>query len=174
MTAVGAGIATPRIVASLAAQRPGLVDLALRDRKRKGVQARAHDSVTFLVWDRPLLGNEDPSGSPRTFLQVGYFARFGGAVFVSDPRPPGDFHSAPDEDWAWIAMPAGQIAGVPAVYFDQASGTQFPLRAVMTMEQLRAVALEWVNAGERPTSVEWLAVNSLRWKLDDLGGIEQR
>ena len=71
-------------------------------------------------------------------------------------------------------MPAEQIAGVPAVYFDQASGTQFPLRAVMTMEQLRAVALEWVNAGERPTSVEWLAVNSLRWKLDDLGGIEQR
>ncbi|MGH7606015.1 MAG: hypothetical protein ACREME_01635, partial [Gemmatimonadales bacterium] len=93
VTAVGGGIATPRIVASLPAQRPGLVDLALRDRRRSGVQARLHDTATFLVWDRPLLGHEGPDNSPRQFLQVGFFAGFGGALFVSDPRPPGDLHS---------------------------------------------------------------------------------
>lgn len=135
------------------------------------MQARTHDVATFLVWDRPLLGNEDPGDSPRGFLQVGFFAGFGGALFVSDSRPPGDFHSVPEADWAWIALPAEQIHGVPAVYFDQPSQTQFPPRAVMTMDQLRAVALEWVNTGYRPTSVEWLAVNNLRWKLDGLGDI---
>jgi hypothetical protein len=125
------------------------------------------------VWDRPLLGDEEPSDSPRTFLQVGSFAGFGGALFVSDPRPPGDFHSVSHEDWAWVALPAEQIDGVPAVYFDQPSGTQFPPRAVMTLEQLREVALEWINTGERPTCVAWLTVNSLRWKLDGLGDIAQ-
>jgi hypothetical protein len=35
----------------------------------------------------------------------------------------------------------------------------------MTVEELRVVALEWVNTGE-PTTVEWRPVNTLRWRLD--------
>lgn len=99
-------------------------------------------------------------------MQVGYFAGFGGVLFVDETTPEG-------EDWAWIAQHERHIHGLPAVYYDQETLTQFPPRMVMTIEMVRDVVLEWVETGRRPESVEWVPVNSFRWKLDGLGDIAE-
>ena len=165
VTARGDRISSPYIVAAEPEQRAPLVKLALHDPGYSGIDGRTHFRTHFYVWDRPVgMGN----GAPGRSLQVGYFAKFGGALFYDDPRPPGD-NSVTDEDWAWLALRPRPLADVPAVYFDQESGTMFPPRCVMPMDELHEVVLEFVNTGERPSSVEWLTVNDLRWKLDGAG-----
>src|SRR6266545_7532910 len=122
VTAHGGAVAFPLIVAVERVQRARLVDLALQDPGYTGVSARQHASAIFYVWDRPVgIGQ----GSPRRFLQVGIFAKFGAALFYDDPRRPGD-HAPAIEDSVWIACRPDPIADPPMVYFDQPSGTQFP------------------------------------------------
>lgn len=36
---------------------------------------------------------------------------------------------------------------------------------------VRDVVLEWVETGKRPSSVEWVPVNTFQWKLDGLGDL---
>ncbi len=48
---------------------------------------------------------------------------------------------------------------------------QFPPRMVMTIDMVREVVLEWVETGQRPTSVEWVPMNDYQWKLAGLGAI---
>jgi hypothetical protein len=168
VTAHGATISHPYIIATERSQRAMLVDLALSDPGRTGVAARTHARATFYVWDRPVgIGQ----GAPRRFLQVGFFARFGAALFYHDPRPPTDLQSVTTEDSVWIALRPEPMADVPMVYFDQESGTQFPPAAVMPLDELRELVLEWCNSSEWPSSVPWLTVNSLSWTLTDHGDI---
>jgi hypothetical protein len=167
VTARGGRIGSPYIVALEPEQREPLVQLALNDPGYTGIAARTHFLTNFYVWDRPVgMG----AGAPGRGLQVGYFARFGGALFYDDPRPLGD-NSPTTEDWAWLALRPRPLADVPAVYFDQESGTAFPPRCVMPLDELRELVLDFVNTGERPRSVDWLTVNDLHWKLDAMGEI---
>ena len=160
VTARGDRIAYPYIVATEPSQRSMLIDLALRDPGYTGPSANTHFNVYFYLWDRPVgMGLGDP---PRRWVQVGFFARFAGLLFVDDTNPD-------SEDWAWIAAQHQPITDPPTVYYDQESQTPFPPRSIMTIEEVRAVLLEWFDTGERPNSVRWLTVNDLRWKLDGLG-----
>ncbi|MGQ0838046.1 Imm1 family immunity protein [Actinokineospora sp.] len=162
VTALGSGIGDPYIVAVEPEQRDRLVRLALRDSDHGGIAARNHLRAQFYVDDRPLLPGERLS--TRRWMEVGYFAKFGAALFIDETTPEG-------ADWAWIAVPQRRIADLPGVYYDQDSQTQFPPRCVMPIDELREVVVEWVRAGERPTSVDWLVVNNFRWKLDGAGDI---
>lgn len=168
VTAHGGGTAHPYIVATERAQRGKLVDLTLQDPGYTGVAARQHSGATFYVWDRPVGFGQ---GAPRRFLQVGFWARFGGALFYDDPRPATGLQSATSEDWAWIALRSEPISDPPTVYFDQDSGTWFPRAAVMPIDELRELVVEWCDTGERPTSVRWRTVNALSWGLSDTGEI---
>lgn len=154
---------SPYIVATSPAQHDALVTLGLHDPGYTGPEAATHFNTNFYVWDRPVgMGN----GTPKTKLQVGYFARFGGAAFFDESQPQGD-------DWAWIALPAEPMEDAPLVYFNQEDDVVFPARAVMPLDELRELVVEWVETGRRPGSIEWQAVNDYRWKLDGLGGIAQ-
>jgi hypothetical protein len=161
----GPGIACPYLVALDRAQRSNLVSMGLRDPGYTGVHARTHHHMTFHVQpstyqlgDRILI---------RRWLEVGFFAGFGGIVFVDETAPDGD-------DWAWLAKHQDHIDGLPPVYFKyEMDQVQFPPRMVMTIDMVREVVLEWVETGQRPTSVEWVPVNDYQWKLDGLGDIAQ-
>jgi hypothetical protein len=158
VTARGDRIAYPYVVATEPAQRRVLVDLALRDPGYTGPSANTHFNVYFYLWDRPVgMGLGDP---PRRWVQIGFFARFAGLLYVDDT-------DAASEDWAWIAVRRQPIVDPPTVYYDQESRTSFPPRSIMTVEEVRDVLLEWFDSGERPGSVRWLTVNDLRWKLDE-------
>src|SRR5262245_22620280 len=107
-----------------------LVDLALHDPRLTGVGARTHLGAYFYVWDRPVGFGQ---GAPHRFLQVGFFARFGGVLFYEDTRPGTERHMAAEGDWVWIALRPRPIDDPPKVYFDQPTQTQFPPAAVMPM-----------------------------------------
>jgi len=165
---MGGGVAHPVIVAVERVQRSILVELALRDPGDTALAARTHKSVNFYVWDRPVgIGQ----GTPRRWLQVGFHAGFGGVFFYDDPRSATDQQSVTGEDWAWVALRSPPMDDPPIVYFDQDTHTQFPPRAVMPLEELRELVGQWVNCGARPTSVEWLTVNALRWTLASNGDL---
>lgn len=161
VTARGDRISSPYLVAADPAQRDHLVTFALHDPGHTGAQANTHFNTSVYVWDRSAgMGN----GVPKRWLQVGFYARFGGAVYFDETQPEG-------EDWAWIALPDKPTADAPPVYFTQETGVQFPPRAVMPLSELREIVVEWVEIGRRPSSVEWLAVNDYRWELDGAGDI---
>lgn len=122
-----------------------------------------HDSVSFYVADRPVLGRQYPD----RWLRIGFHEGFGGALFYDGSRLEG-------EDWSWAALAAQPLPHPPTIYFDTQGGVIFPPRTVMPMEQLRAVVLEWVETGEQPTSVEWLTLNDLVWRLDKDGNVVVR
>jgi hypothetical protein len=168
ITAHGGSVIYPYIIATEPAQYETLVDLALLDPGLTGTYARSHFHTYLYASNRPVgLGD---GTFPRQCLQVGYFARFGGVMFRADPRVPADRAPA-TEDWAWLALRQRLLADTPAVYFDQESGTLFPPKCVMPMDEVRKVALEFASTGERPKSVRWLTVNDLRWKLDGAGDV---
>jgi hypothetical protein len=161
VTARGTSVIYPYIVATHPDQHRMLIDFALHDPRLGGVHARTHFNVMVHVSDRPIIAHGQ---TPLRWLQVGYFAQFGGALFVDETVPDG-------ADWAWLAVRPKFLHSTPAVYFDQDSETQFPPRCVMTMNELREVALDWSATGERPASIAWQAVNSFRWKLDGAGDL---
>lgn len=154
---------SPYIVATNSHQISGLVDLALRDPQYSSVRARTHLRASITVHDRPTFAAGD--NPPRRWLQVGHFARFGGAMFVDEEVSDG-------EDWAWLALRPTMLHDTPTVYFEMESRTPFPPRCVMPVDELSEIVLEWATSGKRPTSVEWLAVNKLQWELDGTGDIE--
>jgi hypothetical protein len=174
VTAMGAGLAQPLIVATERVQRDQLVELAFNQfgsgnnavtGPSSNLAARTHHSVTFYVWDRPVGVGQ---GAPRRYLQVGFHGGHGGPLFYDDPRPAGHREPTPG-DWAWLALRAEPLSDPPVVWFDQDSSTQFPASAVMTLLELKELVMEWVQRGERPSSVEWAVVNSLRWRGCDGG-----
>jgi hypothetical protein len=157
VTTRGDRSAYPYIVATGREQWDMLLDLALRDPGYSGVAERVHSHAYFYIWDRPA-GIGD-NGTPDRWVQVGFYGKFGGLLLIDETTPQG-------ADWAWIAAQTKPIADAPVVYFDQDSRTQFPAQSVMTMEELRNVLLEWFDTGTRPTSAQWLTVNSFRRTLD--------
>jgi hypothetical protein len=161
VTARGTSVVCPYIVATEPTQREMLVDLALQDPGLSGVHARTHSTVAIYVWDRPVFQGE---ASPKRRMIIGFFARFGGAMFVDETTPDG-------EDWAWLAIQPFRLDGTPTIYFDQDGKISFPPRCVMTIEDLREVVLDWVNTGKRATVVEWLPVNTYLWTLDGAGEV---
>lgn len=162
ITAHGGSISHPYIVATEPAQYATLVDLALQDPQFVGITARTHHRATFHVQDSSYrVGHTIKT---RRWLTVGFFAQFGGILFVDETTPEG-------EDWAWLARRPRFLHSTPAVYYDHESSIQFPPACVMPVDEIAPVALEWVASGQRPTSVEWLAVNSHIWKLDGAGDI---
>ena len=169
VTAHGGVTTYPYIVAADPAQRRGLVRLALHDRGLSGLAALTHGRAYFYVWHRPVIG-VDPGEGPREHLRVGFFAKFGAAMFNVDPREPGD-HTPTSQDWAWLALRPEPIADPPTVYFEQESQVQFPPRCIMPIDELAELVHEYVETGKRPTSVEWLTVNALYWTLDGAGDI---
>jgi hypothetical protein len=52
------------------------------------------------------------------------------------------------------------------VHYDLDGGTIFPPACVMPLtRRRRTVVLERVRTGQRPTSVDWMSINSLVWEL---------
>lgn len=98
-------------------------------------------------------------------MRVGFHEGHGGAFF-------GDETTSGERDWAWVALASEPMDDAPVVYFDQSAGTVFPPQTVMPLDQLRAVVLEWVTTGRRPSSVRWLPINSLVWRLTDDGQLD--
>ncbi|OLF11451.1 hypothetical protein BLA60_10770 [Actinophytocola xinjiangensis] len=153
----GNGDIWPRVVADHPHQRVKLVDLLLRDPGYEGVYARVHASVNFSVRNRR-------ADDTNKWLTVGFYAKFGAALFVDETTPEGS-------DWCWGALRPTPIEDPPPIYYDQPTGTLFPPRCVMPLGELREVILEWVRTGQRPTSVEWLPINGLAWDLTDDGRV---
>jgi hypothetical protein len=83
------------IIARDRVQRHRLVELALRDPSYSGIHARIHHHAVFYVAEPPVRLEEPPKDGP--WMEVGFFAGFGGALFVSDHGPSGDFHSVSGE-----------------------------------------------------------------------------
>ncbi|HVV20115.1 MAG TPA: Imm1 family immunity protein [Pseudonocardiaceae bacterium] len=124
---------------------------------------QVHASSFFYVTDEPIRRGQ----WPRRWMRVGFHDGFGGALFVDQ--------TVPDRgDWSWAALAAEPMADAPTVYFDQDGDVAFPPGAVMPVDQLRAVVLEWVETGERPRSVEWTPINALVWRLDESGRVVVR
>lgn len=108
---------------------------------------------------------------PRRFLRTGSDREVGAALFYDDPREPGQAQEIVTGDWAWVALNPEPLAHAPTIYYDQPTPVIFPRRAVLPLDRLRAVVLEWTDTGRRPTCVDWLAVNSLSWELDETGEV---
>lgn len=155
----GNGDIWPRVVADHPHQRTKLVDMLLRDPGYQGVHARAHASVHFYVRN-----HDDTSEAADRWLTIGFYAKFGGALFIDETTPEG-------ADWCWAALRPTPIEDPPPIYFDQAADTLFPPRCVMPLSELRDVVLEWVRTGRRPASVEWLPINALAWELTEDGRV---
>lgn len=162
VTALGGSSGGVRLIATRKHELRPLVDLALRDPGYTGVEARTHFNAKFYIDSKPLLDGD--SLTRRVWMEAGYFAKFGGVLFIDETTPEG-------QDWAWIAHHQDQIEGVPVVYYDEDTETQFPPRMVMTVDMVHDVVLEWLETGERPATVDWVPVNGFRWKLDGLGDI---
>jgi Immunity protein Imm1 len=156
----GNGDIWPRVVADHPHQRTKLVDLLLYDPGYEGVHARVHASVNFYVRSR----TDDTSDAAERWLTVGFYAKFGAALFVDETTPDG-------ADWCWAVLRPNPIEDPPPIYYDQPAGTLFPPRCVMPLSELRDVILEWVRTGQRPTSVEWLPINGLVWELTEEGQV---
>ena len=95
-----------------------------------------HDSVLFYVADQPVMGDPWPDRWVRTGAHDG----FGGVLFADQTVPRG-------EDWCWVALAAEPLSDAPTVYYDDQGDVAFPPRAVMPVEQVRSVVLEWVETG---------------------------
>lgn len=102
-------------------------------------------------------------GQPQRWMRTGYHGDHGAALFVDETAAPGD--------WAWAALNPEPLTEPPTIYYDQPGGTTFPPACVMSLARLRAVILEWVRTGNRPTSVAWLPINALVWELTEDGRV---
>ncbi|SDD72444.1 Imm1 family immunity protein [Actinokineospora iranica] len=162
VTGHGGYSADPFIVATHEAQRRALVDAMLRDPGLDGVDARNHSTAFFYVADRPMWIVDGPP--VRRWLRVGFYYKFGGAVFVDETVPDG-------ADWSWAALRPNPIEDPPPIYYDQETDTWFPPASVMPLRELHDVVLEWVDTGKRPTSVDWMPINRTAWSLDGNGQI---
>ncbi|HEY0641222.1 MAG TPA: Imm1 family immunity protein [Pseudonocardiaceae bacterium] len=149
------GLAYPRVIANGRNQTAWLVDALLRE--------SGPTETWFFVWDRPVGG--DTGGHPRRWLRIGYDNGVGAALFHDGGAAPGD-------DFAWLTVGSSRAAAGP-VYYDRDRPTIFPAGSVLPLGRLRDVILEWVRTGERPTSVEWLPVNSLTWDLTAAGELRR-
>lgn len=150
VTARGRYLAYPYIIATDPHQIDMLADLAMYDPQRTGIAARDHYSMDVYVWDRPVGFGQS---FPGRYLRIGYFARFGGAMFADETRD--------RQRGLGIALRPAMLYDTPTVYYEMESKTAFPPRCVMPVNELREVVLEWATTGKRPTCVEWLTVNDL-------------
>ncbi|MGH3622844.1 MAG: Imm1 family immunity protein [Sciscionella sp.] len=123
-----------------------------------------HVRTSFYVTDQPVLDFTNNEW-PRRWLRVGFHDGYGGVFF-------GDETTADDEDWAWLALASEPLTEAPLVYFDQDGEVAFPPGAVMPLDEVQAVVLEWVRTSERPRSVDWLTINTLVWHLTNDGQVD--
>lgn len=155
------GSASPFVVAADHPQQYTMLVTMLLQHPHSNSQQHARTS--FYVTDRPVY-EYTSNDWPQRWLRVGFHNGYGGVFF-------GDETTADGEDWAWLALAAEPLAEAPLVYFDQDGDVVFPPRAVMPLDEVRAVVLEWVRTGDRPRSVDWLTINSLVWHLTDNGQV---
>ena len=153
VTAAHDGSFSPRLIAGHVNEHEWLVDALLREDGPTG--------AWFYVSDRVV---QDDGPFPRRWLRVGYHNGYGAAFFHDDS-------TAPDEDWAWIALNPEPLADAPSIFYDLPTPVIFPPAAVMPLGRLREVVLEWCATGERPACVKWLAVNDQMWDLDQGGNV---
>ncbi|SDD92866.1 Imm1 family immunity protein [Actinokineospora iranica] len=150
------GSVFPHLVADDENEHAWLVDALLRE-----------DNPTetwFHVWGGPATFPGPQGKRPRRWLRIGYHGGYGAAFFHDDLTPPGD-------DWAWIALNPDPLADAPSIFYDLPTPVIFPPVAVLPLDQLRDVILDWCRTGERPAGVRWLAVNSQVWDLDEHGEV---
>lgn len=161
VTGRGVGSVFPYVVATNEWQLGALVDLLLGSPAGPPDDDRLHSGATFYVGDRPQFDHA-AGDHPARWLRIGFHHGVGGAFFCDETTTAGS-------DWAWLALAADPPTDGSLVYFDQDAESAFPPRSVMALDRLRAVVLEWVETGQRPTSVRWLPINSLVWQLTDDG-----
>lgn len=155
---------SPYLVAFTWHERRPLVDMLLGE---KGPSAS-----TFQVGDRPAY--DRGGGRATRWLTVGHHDGFGAALFFDDPyfpHTPGAAAVDVDYDWAWISINPDPLTDPPEIQYDLSRPTAFPPRSVLRPDLLRTVVLEWVDTGERPTAVEWQAINLLAWNVTDTGDV---
>jgi immunity protein Imm1 of predicted polymorphic toxin system len=148
------GMAYPLLVARYSSQHRWLVDTLLRE--------EGPHETWFYVSDEPVVGENGPW--PRRWMSTGHHRGFGAAFFHDDAVPRG-------ADWAWVAVNPEPLADAPTIFHDDSTPVIFPPVAVMSLERLQEVILEWCETGMRPTGVDWLAVNSQSWDLDERGNV---
>ncbi|GAB3443631.1 hypothetical protein GCM10027436_30790 [Actinophytocola sediminis] len=136
------GMAYPVITARHVNQTAWLVDILLRE--------QGATETWFTI-----------EGQPKRWLRTGYHGEYGAALFVDEAAAP--------DDWAWSALNPEPLTDPPAIYYDQDGETIFPPVCVLPLTRLRAVILEWVRTGQRPTSVDWMPINGLMWELAEDG-----
>lgn len=57
--------------------------------------------------------------------------------------------------YAWITHNPQPLLDTPEQLFDPEAGTSYPTTAAIPVRQLRAAIEEYLQAGERPTCVQW-------------------
>ncbi|MGB3445051.1 MAG: Imm1 family immunity protein [Actinophytocola sp.] len=102
-------------------------------------------------------------GQPTRWMRTGYHGEYGAALFVDETVAP--------YDWSWAALNPEPLTDPPTIYYDRDGETIFPSACVMPLARLRAVILEWVRVGQRPTSVDWMPINALAWEPTDDGRV---
>lgn len=150
------GASYPWLVADHVNQHGWLVDALLRE--------EGPFETSFYVWHKPVALLEPHIEWPSAWLRIGYHNGFGAAFFHDDSTPPGT-------DWAWIALNPDPMPDAPSIFYDLPTPVIFPPVAVMPLDCLREVILEWCRTGLRPASVEWLTVNSQIWDLAEDGAV---
>ncbi|MGH3625350.1 MAG: Imm1 family immunity protein [Sciscionella sp.] len=123
---------------------------------------RLHYSAYFYVGDKPAYDDTALGKIADAWLRVGVYQSHGGVFFCDQSGRAG-------QDWAWAALAPEPRQDTPTVYFDQDAETTFPPQAVMPLNQLRAVVLEWLETGEQPRSVQWMPINGLVWRVTEDG-----
>lgn len=150
------GSVFPWLVADHVNQHQWLVDVLLQDDD--------HAETLFYVWRKPVVLLDPHKEWPAEWMRIGHHHGFGAAFFHDDSTPP-------DDDWAWIAVNPKPMADAPTIFYDVPTPVIFPPVAVMPLDRLREVVLEWCRTGLRPTCVEWLTINSQVWDLDEDGNV---
>ncbi|MDQ3576864.1 MAG: Imm1 family immunity protein, partial [Actinomycetota bacterium] len=148
------GSVFPYLVADDENEHEWLVDALLREDDPA--------ETWFHVWDGSITFPGPKEKRPRRWLRIGYHNGHGAAFFHDDTTSVG-------EDWAWIAVSAEPMTDAPSIFYDLPTPVIFPPVAVMPLERLRELILEWCRTGERPHCVRWQAVNSQVWDLDERG-----
>jgi len=107
--------------------------------------------VLFYAWDRPAGAPHD--GYPAHQLKVVYRAGYGAAHFTNNDPGGGPVG-------AWLAHTASPPTAVPAPTYDPWDPTRvsIPADALLTIDALGAVAIEYAETGQRPARVDWTPV----------------